>query len=47
MKTLITSPSFVWTSALAVMFMTAMYYELDEAGACLVAFAMFTVNLKK
>jgi hypothetical protein len=47
MKTLITSPSFVWTSLLALLFMGAMHYELDEAGACLFMFMLFTINLKK
>ena len=46
MKALLNNGAFVLTSALALLFCVAMHYELPEAGACLVIFGMFTINLK-
>lgn len=47
MKTLLKNTSFVYTSALALLFCGAVHFELPELGACFFMFMLFTVNLKR
>lgn len=46
MRQLLVSTSFICTSVLALLFIGAIHYDLPEAGACLIGFALFTINIK-